>query len=293
MKQQFSVNRRVSSREFLSVSIRSVVRCLTAALLLSGWGKPALWAAADPVRPVETTNQVVSGAVLKQFKASWQNSSTYDPVASATVEWNGRTLEYTAMCRSPEKPLKRDRRSLRPSEAVWKEFWKDMDQDTIWSWIGSYGAGASSDGRSWSLEIEWGNKKLRTKGENRFPCMTNVNESTDSPVMFYRLQGALDKLVAVPVEATGEYIAGFEASNFRPTKAPYKGQVWWLTPNKDFVGRYGKLTPADSETYGFRIGPTVMVRARGRLAGPGRYGHLNGYPFEFFVEEVLEMKKLR
>lgn len=293
MGKQFSAKRTASRSKSLSASIGAGVRSLTGALLLAGCVGFALFGAVEPVGAVETANQSVSSAAPKKFKASWQNSSEADPVATATVEWNGRTLEYTAMCRSTKRALKKDQRSLRPSEAVWKEFWKDMDQDTIWGWMGNYGTATADDGHTWSLEIEWGNKKLRTKGENRFPCMTNVNESTDSPVMFYRLQGALDKLVAVPVEATGEYIAGFEASNFRPTKAPYKGQVWWLTPNKDFVGRYGKLTPADSETYGFRIGPTVMVRARGRLAGPGRYGHLNGYPFEFFVEEVMEMKKLR
>ena len=31
---------------------------------------------------------------------------------------------------------------------------------------------------------------------------------------------------------------------------------------------------------------------RGRLAGPGKYGHLNSYTHELFVDEVLDMKSV-
>ena len=272
--------------------VKSGGRSLAAALLLAGSVRPAPVAAADSVPSAATTNELVSGAVLKEFKASWHNLPPTDPVVSATVEWNGRALEYTVLRRPPEKPLASDRRTLHPSEDAWKEFWKDMDQDKIWDWLGSYrGEAGSKAGSTWSLAIEWANKRVHTAGENRYPSMVKTSESTDSPVMFYRLHSALEKLVAIPLEVEGEYFTAFEASQFRPTKAPYQKQVWWVSGSEDFYKRYEKLSPQDSP--GLRFGgPTVFVRARGRLAGPGEYGHLNGYRYEFFVEEVLEMRKL-
>jgi hypothetical protein len=34
----------------------------------------------------------------------------------------------------------------------------------------------------------------------------------------------------------------------------------------------------------------MSVRVRGRLIGPGQYGHLGRWKYQFSVDEVLEMK---
>jgi hypothetical protein len=143
--------------------------------------------------------------------------------------------------------------------------------------------------QAWTVEIEWGARKLKASGTNSYPGLGDVAKATDSPAMFNRFRYALDLLLAQPIEISGTYLAGFETSRFTPSAAEYKNQLWWLTPNADFNKRYQKLQPKDQEEPAF-AGPEVSTRVRGRLAGPGQFGHLNQYPYEFHVEQVLDMK---
>jgi len=91
------------------------------------------------------------------------------------------------------------------------------------------------------------------------------------------------------LEVEGTYAAGFEYSEFRPSAQQYQGQRWWLQPNADLAKRYGESRPK-TEAPSIGRGPAVRVRVRGRLIGPGQYGHLGRWKYQFSVDEVLEMR---
>jgi hypothetical protein len=77
----------------------------------------------------------------------------------------------------------------------------------------------------------------------------------------------------------GHYVTAFEVSIFRPCNS---SEEWWLSGNLERLYQPGVLleSPAthSSECY---------VELRGRLAGPGSYGHLGRYQRELVVTEVL------
>ena len=231
----------------------------------------------------------------KELKASWRSLAANAPISSVTVDWDGQTLTYQLTRPVGAKRQASDRISIRPSEKAWQEFWQSMEAESVWKWLPDYRGrpeavkNRATKSRAWSIAIEWGGKKVRAGGTNGYPSLRDVSESTEADPMFNRFWHALDRLLGRPIEVEGRYFAAFEASQFRPSTQEYKGQVWWLYSNKDFNERYQKLSP--KEETGFRFGgPEVTARLRGRLVGPGHYGHLNSYEYEFLVEEVLEMK---
>jgi hypothetical protein len=170
-----------------------------------------------------------------------------------------------------------------------------MDEVKVWKWRAQY-IKPVRDGAFWSLELEYGDKKAKSEGHHGAPSdddATAVVELLKSEV-FKKFQQAVRELAdenepaSRPLEVEGTYTAGFEASVFRPSAEEYKGQRWWLRPNKDFNERYKKSRPKGQPRV--LIGPTVSVRMRGRLVGPGKYGHLGAWRYEFTVDQVLEMK---
>jgi tetratricopeptide (TPR) repeat protein len=169
-----------------------------------------------------------------------------------------------------------------------------MDEVKVWQWRAQY-VKAVRDGVFWSLELEYGGKKVKSGGQHGAPSdddVTAVVELSESKV-FKKFQQAVRELAdenepaGQSLEVEGTYTAGFEASVFRPSAEEYKGQRWWLSPNKDFNERYKKFRPNGQPRV--LIGPTVFVRMRGRLVGPGKYGHLGSWRYEFTVDQVLEM----
>jgi len=91
------------------------------------------------------------------------------------------------------------------------------------------------------------------------------------------------------LEVQGTYRAGFEFSEFRPSAEQFRGQVWWLNPNEDLAKRYREIRP-EADAHSIGVGPAMSVRVRGRLIGPGQYGHLGRWKYQFSVDEVLEMR---
>lgn len=77
----------------------------------------------------------------------------------------------------------------------------------------------------------------------------------------------------------GIFVHGFETSAFTPCGGT---RAWWLT---------GNLTEIFSAQDGAPVPPnawqTFYIRVRGERRGPGRYGHLDSYPYELTVTEVL------
>jgi hypothetical protein len=231
-----------------------------------------------------------SDPLPKELKLYWRSVSSDGPISSVTVEWDTQALNYKVTRPASVKALNSDKRSIRPSQSSWKEFWKDMDEIEVWKWVNDYGTKPDSiEGRAWSVSIKRDSKKVKSSGTNAYPSLADVLKPTDSQPVFHRLWYAVDKLLGRPIEVKGTYLAGFEVSRFSPSTEEFKGQYWWLSSNEDFNKRYQRLMPKDQHNFRF-AGPEVFARLRGRLVGPGRYGHLNQYTHEFIVEEVLEMK---
>ena len=235
-----------------------------------------------------------SSHLPKELKLSWGNLTTNGQTASVSVAWNGQVLEYQLTRHPWLKPQASDRFTITPRRDVWESFWKDMDEVEVWQWSPSYGSLLKADPhtalerRAWDFALAWGTNRVHSVGTNCYPCMTNVLERSASDVMFNRFWHATDRLLGRPIEVAGSYFAAFEASVLTPSTGAYADQRWWLWSNPDFNDRYEKLRSQrkDGSEFG---GPTVNVRLRGRLVGPGRYGHLNSYDYEFYTDEVLEM----
>jgi hypothetical protein len=225
-----------------------------------------------------------------ELKLSWHSLTFTSTIASVSVAWDGKALNYEASRRSSVKGAKDIKRSVTPSEAAWMEFWKSLDEHMVWQWRDDYPnpPGAAAD-RAWNLLIERGTKKVTSRGTNSFPRLGDVTQTTDNPVVFNRFWYAVDRLLSRPVEVEGTYQSGFERSLLEPSTEEFKGQRWWLQGSPNFYDRYARLYPKDDKLTRF-AGPKVLVRLRGRLVGPGEYGHLSQYEYEFIVEQVLEMK---
>lgn len=83
----------------------------------------------------------------------------------------------------------------------------------------------------------------------------------------------------------GRYESGFEASAFYPCGSD---EQWWLTADSASWARL-HAPPARIDSGGYREA-TAFVRVRGRVTGPGEFGHMGAYDRELTVTEVLEVR---
>jgi hypothetical protein len=60
---------------------------------------------------------------------------------------------------------------LEPSPEAWKQFWVRIDSIRIWEWKADYSGANSSlpDGESWTVSVEHGAKRVRSRGYNAVP----------------------------------------------------------------------------------------------------------------------------
>ncbi|HQO09640.1 MAG TPA: hypothetical protein PLP37_05975 [Clostridiales bacterium] len=56
-----------------------------------------------------------------------------------------------------------------PSEEDWRKFWKKTVNRKIWLWSTQYVDKTSSDGSTWSVNIEAGRLTLKSYGSNNYP----------------------------------------------------------------------------------------------------------------------------
>jgi hypothetical protein len=87
------------------------------------------------------------------------------------------------------------------------------------------------------------------------------------------------------VDARGHYYSSFEYSELIPCGDTVG---WWLTPNDTFSKRYLALGNSYKDYEGSNR--PVFVHLKGELAGPGQYGHLGNWNYEFTVRKVLAMR---
>ena len=82
-----------------------------------------------------------------------------------------------------------------PTEAEWQEFWRGVETAKVWEWRKKYSQPVL-DGTSWSLEIVYNGKRLRSRGDNGYPGSDDSNYDEHGP--FGILLKAIIKLGHVP-----------------------------------------------------------------------------------------------
>ncbi len=95
------------------------------------------------------------------------------------VEWKDNALVYHALDRT--KQPNESTQKITPTEKQWEEFWKKIDQVHLFDWSSDYENWQVADGTQWIVEIEYGGKKIATKGSNSFPRDGAVKKPSKDP----------------------------------------------------------------------------------------------------------------
>lgn len=86
---------------------------------------------------------------------------------------------------------------------------------------------------------------------------------------------------------TGTYSWGFEDNTFTPCN---RGEAWWVVVDEDHASAFDSLQAQYGRTAENPY-EQVYVRLRGYAGPEGSYGHLGSYAREFYLEEVVELRK--
>jgi hypothetical protein len=131
---------------------------LIAIVLALGWdSSPQATRMLDPQKPQEGREYLPTK--LSVLSASFRRKVT------STV-WDGEALQFeeSVMGQPPRKE------KIRPPEEGWKKFWKEMDAIGIWQWNAEYIDDQLADGHSWEVLLEHGDKKIHSRGSNKYPA---------------------------------------------------------------------------------------------------------------------------
>lgn len=86
-------------------------------------------------------------------------------IRSYKLVWDSETLTYETSGFPRPKITK-----VVPSAEQWRAFWEKMEDVKVWEWRGRYEPNAVVyDGVSWGLQIEHGNRKVTSSGNNAYP----------------------------------------------------------------------------------------------------------------------------
>src|ERR1700730_5395152 len=92
--------------------------------------------------------------------------SSYHFRANKTlIIWDGKVLQFE---KSDWRTTRREK--ITPSEESWKKFWKEMDAIGVWKWNAEYINKDLADGHFWDVLLEYGDKKIHSRGSNMYPA---------------------------------------------------------------------------------------------------------------------------
>ena len=110
-----------------------------------------------------------------------------------SVSWNGEALLYSARRNSSEG--ERPPARIVPSEAAWREFWKQMEAAKIWGWNENYHE-YILDGTQWSvvLQRDADGATLKAHDSNSYP-EEQINQGEESVSVFTKHLTAVSALI--------------------------------------------------------------------------------------------------
>jgi hypothetical protein len=80
--------------------------------------------------------------------------------------WDGKVLQ----CEESVWGKTTRKEEITPSEKSWRKFWKEMDAIGIWKWDAEYIDKDTADGHFWDVLLEYGEKKIHSRGSNMYPA---------------------------------------------------------------------------------------------------------------------------
>jgi len=80
--------------------------------------------------------------------------------------WDGKVLQLEKSVGG--KTTRKEK--ITPSEKSWKKFWKEMDAIGVWKWNAEYIDKDLADGHFWDVLLEYGDKKIHSRGRNMYPA---------------------------------------------------------------------------------------------------------------------------
>ncbi len=90
-----------------------------------------------------------------------------------------------------------------PSKKDWIKFWKKMDNIDIWSWLKNYEPQGMAvlDGYYWNINIEFGDKKIKSSGSNAYPGdAANEIVDVDMSKLFKKFLAAVKELTGIEIK---------------------------------------------------------------------------------------------
>jgi hypothetical protein len=85
---------------------------------------------------------------------------------------------------------------IKPTTAQWREFRVALDELRVWQWRSEYPNTGTMDGTQWSLAIAYGDRALKTKGDNNYPTASGKpNGKPQTTETFGRYLAAVERLL--------------------------------------------------------------------------------------------------
>jgi len=109
------------------------------------------------------------------------------------VELRRDGVSYTKFAAGHRKPTLT---VIKPTTAQWRDFRVALDELRIWQWRPEYPNTSTRDGTQWALDIAYGDRALKTRGDNNYP--TAAGKPNGKPQMtqsFGRYLAAVEKLL--------------------------------------------------------------------------------------------------
>lgn len=134
---------------------------------------------------VNGTALAVEAEVPGQLRASIATPFT----GTATIELGGDTLTYTLQNHTGTETA-----TFKPTKEQWKEFRTVLDEIDVWRWRPRYKPRANGGEALWSLDIEYGSRRLHTSGGAAWPDEKG-SPRPQPTAAFLKYQRAIEKLV--------------------------------------------------------------------------------------------------
>lgn len=84
---------------------------------------------------------------------------------------------------------------INPSSRKWGNFWKKLDQLNVWGWQPDYENPGVMDGTGWSVDIEFGDRKIHSGGSNNYPGGEEDDPDLEEGSVFRRFLKAVQNLI--------------------------------------------------------------------------------------------------
>ncbi len=172
--------------------------------------------------------------------------------------------------------------SLAVMDAHTFDWWKLVDDFEIGSWFWLSDSQRilydfqeemwiiNADGSDAHQVLKWGDYGCVRSEDIVMPEITSTPEPTCTP--------RPTRTPSPIIEVEGRYIWAMYVNSFSPCKS----EESWHVTGEGMIRQYRELGE-----------PEVYARLRGRLIGPGRYGHLGSWRYNFEVVGILEMREIR